>query len=91
MGVLFGAVFHLNIVFPTRPWSEGLPAGVYGYGDSYLLNPNGEIAAGCGLNEECLMTYDLDMNRKFRSNKARNRRSAERLGGILKETLERWQ
>lgn len=75
-----------NVVFGHN--IEGLQQGGYGYGDSYLLNPNGQIIAGCGLNQQALMTYDLNIKSKHRSNKKRNKRSAERLVDILKQTLD---
>jgi len=32
----------------------------HGYGESYVINPNGQIVAGAGLYDEYLMLYNLD-------------------------------
>jgi predicted amidohydrolase len=50
-GVYF---LRANNVVPGRTL-EGLGDRGYGYGDSYLLNPNGEIVAAAGLYQEYLM------------------------------------
>lgn len=68
---------------------EGLGRQGYGYGDSYLLNPNGEMVAGAGLYHEYLMIYNFDLAKKHRSQLARrSAKSATELLDILKETLE---
>lgn len=59
-----------------------------GYGDSYIIDPNGQIVAGAGLYDETLMTYSLDIDRYFEWNNVRNSlRSANALLDILKENL----
>lgn len=68
---------------------EGMGYEGYGYGDSYLLNPNGEIVAAAGLYHEYLMIYNFDLQKKHRSRLAsRSVRSATELLGILQETLD---
>ena len=77
-----------NNVVPGRTL-EGSDYQGYGYGDSYLLNPNGEIVAGAGLYHEGLMVYNLDLNQKHRSRLAyRSRKSATELLDILQEALD---
>jgi predicted amidohydrolase len=74
-----------NNVVPGRTL-EGMPQAGYGYGDSYLLNPNGEIVAGAGLYNEYLMIYNLDLEMKHRSrHNARSLKSATELMDILNE------
>jgi len=60
-----------NIVTGTK--LDGRPYDGSGYGDSYLLDPTGQIVAGAGLFHEHLMIYQLDLDRKYAS--AWNRRS----------------
>ncbi len=62
----------------------------YGYGDSYVINPNGAIVAGAGLYNETLMIYNLDLNSRHRSWRKRSRslKSAKALLGILQETIK---
>ena len=68
---------------------EGMDRRGYGYGDSYLLNPNGEIVAGAGLYHEYLMIYNLDLQKQHRSRLSRrSAKSANALLGILQEVLE---
>ena len=67
--------------------SEGA-APRYGYGDSYLIDPDGEIAAGAGLYDEYLMIYNLDLSREHRSRRDRNVRSAVALLDILARAIE---
>lgn len=69
---------------------EGMRADGRGYGDSYLLDPNGQIVAAAGLYTEYLMIYNFDLQMKHRSRPVwRSRKSANALSGILQETLER--
>lgn len=61
----------------------------YGYGDSYLLDPSGQVVAGAGLFDEYLMIYNFDLNKKYyylRS--SRSEASAKELGGELLRTLD---
>ena len=68
---------------------EGMDYQGYGYGDSYLLNPNGEVVAAAGLYHEYLMIYNFDLEKKHRSrHNWRSVKSATELLGILKEALE---
>ena len=62
----------------------------YGYGDSYVINPNGAIVAGAGLYNETLMIYNLDLNSRHRSWRKRSRslKSANALLEILQETVK---
>ena len=60
----------------------------YGYGDSYLLDPNGQVAAGAGLYAEALMIYNLDVDRQYRSQPTkRSAKSARELLDNLQEAL----
>lgn len=72
-----------NIVPGTR--LEGLRSEGFGYGDSYLLDPNGQMVAGAGLFHEHLMIYQLDLDQKYRSQG--NRRSIKS-GSELLEQLQ---
>jgi predicted amidohydrolase len=68
---------------------DGLGDLGFGYGDSYLLDPHGEIVAGAGLNEEYLMIYNLDLARKYRNQPVgRSRTSAKELLDILSGALK---
>ena len=61
----------------------------YGYGDSYLLNPNGQIVAGAGLYHEYLMIYNFDLEKKHRSQlNRRSIKSATELLDVLQEALD---
>ncbi len=68
---------------------KGLPYHGYGYGDSHLINPSGQIVAGAGLYNEYLMIYNLDLNNKNYPYRCieRNRKSASALIEILKQAL----
>jgi predicted amidohydrolase len=77
-----------NNVVPGRA-VEGLGDLGYGYGDSYVLDPHGEIVAGAGLNEEYLMIYNLDLAKKYRNQPvSRSRTSAKELLDILSDVLK---
>ncbi len=77
-----------NNVVPDRT-VEGLGNLGYGYGDSYLLDPHGEIVAGAGLAEEYLMIYNLDLEKKYRNQPVlRSRTSATELLKILSDVLK---
>jgi predicted amidohydrolase len=64
---------------------EGMNRDGVGYGDSYLLDPNGQIVAHAGLHRRGLMFTDVDMTRTFRNRPAclRSRKSAMVLGDQL--------
>ena len=63
-----------------------------GYGDSYLLNPNGQIVAAAGLYQEYLMIYNFDLEMKHRSRPIwRSRKSADQLLPILTQVLQEKQ
>ncbi len=68
---------------------EGMGDAGFGYGDSYVLDPNGQTVAAAGLYQEYLMTYTLDMNMTHRNRPEwRSRKSAVQLLPILQATLE---
>lgn len=68
---------------------EGNPRRGHGYGDSYVLDPNGEIAASAGLFEEYLMIYNLDLQKKYRASPSpRGLRESKALGDILQQALQ---
>ena len=63
---------------------EGMRANGSGYGDSYLVNPNGQIVAAAGLYQEYLMIYNFDLQMKLRSRPVwRSRKSAGALLGYV--------
>ena len=67
----------------------GLAEQGHGYGESYVINPNGQIVAGAGLYDESLMIYNLDLNKTYRSGGTwRSRESAAELLGVLKQTVQ---
>ena len=87
-GVYF---LRANNVVPGRELAGSDYQG-YGYGDSYLLNPNGEVAAASGLYHETLMIYNFDLEKKHRSQLShRSRKSATQLLVILQDTLDAGQ
>jgi len=68
---------------------EGMAYEGYGYGDSYLVNPNGQIVAAAGLYHEYLMIYNVDLEKQHRSrHNWRSVKSATELLGILKQALD---
>ncbi len=73
-----------NIVTGTK--LDGRPYDGHGYGDSYLLDPNGQIVAGAGLFHEHLMIYQLDLDQKYYS--MRNRRSAKSGAELMEQLRE---
>ncbi|MBI5819158.1 MAG: carbon-nitrogen hydrolase family protein [Verrucomicrobia bacterium] len=76
-----------NVVPGTR--LEGLRDEGFGYGDSYLLDPNGQMVAGAGLFHEHLMIYQLDLDQKYRAAwNQRSIKSGTELLGQLREALE---
>lgn len=61
----------------------------YGYGDSYLLNPNGDRVAGAGLYHETLMIYNLDLAKTHRAQpNRRSMKSARELLPILQKAMQ---
>ncbi len=66
-----------------------------GYGESYVMNPLGDIVASAGLHEEALMVYNLDLDRQFRSQHrgraVRSIASAKLLLNQLQETVEAFE
>jgi predicted amidohydrolase len=76
-----------NVVTGTK--LEGQPRDGHGYGDSYLLDPNGQIVAGAGLFHEHLMIYQLDLDQKyFSAGTRRSVKSGIELMEQLREALE---
>ncbi len=68
---------------------KGLADDGHGYGDSYLLNPNGEKVAAAGLYHEYLMIYNLDLNQKcYAGHATRSLQSGRDLGEILQRAVE---
>lgn len=66
----------------------GLADDGHGYGESYVINPNGQSVAGAGLYDECLMLYNLDLKKKYRAGgTTRSRESARALLETLEQTL----
>jgi predicted amidohydrolase len=76
-----------NNVVPGREL-KGLREGGFGYGDSYLLNPNGQIVAAAGLYQEYLMTYALDRKMTHRNRPEWRSRKSAALLPLLQETIE---
>ena len=71
---------------------EGSAYQGYGYGDSYVLNPNGTVVAAAGLYHEYLMIYNFDLQKKHRSQpNRRSVKSANELLGSLKEAFDAHQ
>lgn len=67
---------------------EGLGEG-FGYGDSYLLNPNGQLVAAAGLYHETLMIYNLDLDKVHRNQHTRRSvKSARELLDVLNDVLD---
>ncbi len=84
-GVYF---LRANNVVPGRKL-DGMQGEGFGYGDSYLLNPNGEMVAAAGLYSQYLMIYNLDLDQQYRNRPVwRSRKSATELLGTLQETLQ---
>jgi len=76
-----------NVVVGTK--LEGLRNEGFGYGDSYLLDPHGQIVAGAGLFHEHLMIYQLDLDQKYRAAwNSRSVKSGSELMEQLREALE---
>ena len=83
-GVYF---IRANNVVPGRE-IDGVGTGGYGYGDSYILNPNGQIVAAAGLYHEYLMIYNLDLEKMHRSqHNLRSLKSATDLLDVLSNTV----
>jgi len=71
---------------------EGSAYRGYGYGDSYVLNPNGTVVAAAGLYHEYLMIYNFDLQKKHRSQpNRRSVKSANELLDSLHEALDAHQ
>ncbi|MFA6562724.1 MAG: carbon-nitrogen hydrolase family protein [Verrucomicrobiia bacterium] len=76
-----------NVVPGTK--LEGLHDQGHGYGDSYLLDPHGQIVAGAGLYHEHLMVYQLDLTQQYRAAWIkRSVKSGTELMEQLREALE---
>lgn len=77
-----------NVIEPPK-YDDPNPPPTHGYGDSYLLGPEGEIVAAAGLFSEYLMIYNLELEKVGRATPAyRSRMSATALLGALKDALE---
>jgi len=66
---------------------EGLGYEGVGYGDSYLVDPSGEIVVRSQRHVECLIYARVDLDEKFPETR-RSVMSGRQLGGILMQTLE---
>jgi len=80
-----------NNVFAAEDYGKlinGTPH--FGYGDSFILNPQGQRVAGAGMHDETLMLYELDPERYRRpaDRISPSRRSAEALLDELRQALE---
>lgn len=64
---------------------DGLADNGHGYGESYVLNPHGQIVAGAGLYDTNLMLYNFDLNKKYRTGGIRRSQAS---GRALLEALE---
>jgi len=74
---------------PPPALDAGLADEGHGYGESYVINPNGQIVAGAGLYDESLMIYNLDLNKTYRAGGTRrSRESGTQLLDVLKRTLD---
>jgi predicted amidohydrolase len=73
-----------NVVPGTK--LDGLRDQGHGYGDSYLLDPNGQMVAGAGLFHEHLMIYQLDLDQKYRN--VANRRSIKSGAELMEQLRE---
>jgi 5-aminopentanamidase len=68
---------------------DGLADDGHGYGESYVVNPNGQVVAGAGLYDQYLMIYNLDLNKNYRAGGTRrSRQSAVELLDTLRLTIE---
>lgn len=77
-----------NNVVPDRQL-DGWDRQGYGYGDSYVLNPNGQVVAAAGLYDEYVMIYNVDLDKEYygrRSN--RSEQSASELIELLQQSLK---
>ena len=84
-GVYF---IRANNVVPGRE-IDGLGTAGYGYGDSYILNPNGQIVAAAGLYHEYLMIYNLDLKKSHRNHQNwRSLKSASELLDVLSDAMD---
>ena len=77
-----------NNVVPPGTKVDGLRDAGCGYGDSYLLDPNGQIIAGAGLFHEHLMICQIDLDQPYRAHwNRRSARSALELLDHLRQAL----
>jgi len=77
-----------NNVVPGRQL-EGLREGGWGYGDSYVIDPNGQTVAAAGLFQEYLMIYNFDLRKQHRSKPCfRSAKSAAELLEQLNEAVK---
>lgn len=67
-------------------YDSGLEMDGVGYGDSYILDPFGEIVARSERHVECLISSTI--NTKFPGNSNRSFKSGTELGKILLETID---
>jgi len=56
-----------------------------GYGDSYILDPNGQIIAAANLYAETLIWADIDLERRYYGGHNKSARSAEAFWSQLRD------
>lgn len=84
-----GVYFVRGNNFVSERKLPGLADDGHGYGESCVLNPNGQIVASAGLYDRYLMICNLDIDKKFRAGGTRrSRQSAVELLDILKQSLQ---
>jgi len=65
------------------------PESVDGTWLSFVLDPNGQVVAGAGLDQQYLMIYNLDLRKKYRNQRnACSIQSARELLPLLEEALK---
>lgn len=71
----------------VKGFDQGLGFDGVGYGESYLLDPKGELAVRGQRHQECLISIDIEIKPAMPAQHQRSRRSAEALGPIVQEVL----
>ncbi|MGQ9730464.1 MAG: carbon-nitrogen hydrolase family protein [Candidatus Zipacnadales bacterium] len=67
---------------------EALESEGVGYGDSYILDPNGQIIAAANLHAEALIWADIDLDRPYYGGHNKAARSAQVFWDQVREVLE---
>lgn len=71
-----------------RGFQESLGYEGIGYGDSYILDPNGQVMAAAGVRDEVLIWADIDLERRYYGSHNKSERSARAFWGQMQELLE---